>query len=124
MRNERVAIDTNILLYILSGDKPAHELVKGHEVVASTMVRMEALVYHGGEEGHLQQVHRFLERCQMEEIHRSIQDRAVELRLRYRLKLPDAVIAATAVHLGIPLITADKIFSKLKPECEIVLYMK
>jgi len=124
MRSERVAIDTNILLYILGGDKAAHELVKGREVVASTMVRMEALVYHGNDAGHLEQVHRFLQRCQLEEIHRSIQDQAVDLRLRYRIKLPDAVIAATAVHLGIPLITADKIFSKLKPECEVVLYGK
>jgi predicted nucleic acid-binding protein len=33
MRNERVAIDTNILLYILGGDKSAHELLQGHEVV-------------------------------------------------------------------------------------------
>ena len=124
MSSERVAIDTNILLYILGGDKTANELLKGHDVVASTMVRMEALVYHGDDAGHLQQVHRFLERCQLEEIHRSIQDLAVDLRLRHRLKLPDAVIAATAIHLGIPLITADKIFSKLKSECEVVLYSK
>lgn len=124
MRSERVAIDTNILLYILGGDKTANELLKGHDVVASTMVRMEALVYHGDDLDHLQQVHRFLDRCQLEEIHRSIQDLAVDLRLRHRLKLPDAVIAATAIHLGIPLITADKIFSKLKPECEVVLYDK
>jgi predicted nucleic acid-binding protein len=124
MRNERVAIDTNILLYILGGDKAAHGLLKGCEVVASTMVRMEALVYHGANAEHLHQVHRFLERCQLEEIHRSVQDAAVDLRLRYRLKLPDAVIAATAMHLGIPLITADKVFSRLKPECEVVLYGK
>lgn len=124
MRNERVAIDTNILLYILGGDKPAHELLKGRDVVASAMVRMEAMVYHGADKDHLVQVQRFLDRCALEEIHRSIQDRAVDLRLRYKLKLPDAVIAGTALHLGIPLITADKIFSKLKPEVELVLYAK
>jgi hypothetical protein len=33
MRNERIAIDTNILLYVLGGDALAHELVKGREVV-------------------------------------------------------------------------------------------
>jgi predicted nucleic acid-binding protein len=55
---------------------------------------------------------------------RSIQDRAVDLRMRHRLKLPDAVIAATAAHLGIPVITADKVFDKLKAECEVVLYRK
>ena len=51
MSSERVAIDTNILLYILGGDKTANELLKGHDVVASTMVRMEALVYHGDDAG-------------------------------------------------------------------------
>ena len=58
------------------------------------------------------------------EIHRSLQDLAVDLRLRYKLKIPDAIIAATAIHLGIPLITADKTFGKLKPEFEILLYGK
>ncbi len=124
MRNERVAIDTNILLYVLGGDASVHELLKGRDVVASAMVRMEAMVYHGKDNGHLAQVQRFLERCHLEEIHRSIQDLAVDIRKRYRLKLPDAVIAATAIHLGIPLITADKTFAKLKPEFEIVLYTK
>lgn len=122
MKSERVAIDTNILLYILGGDGAANELLKGHVVVASTMVRMEALVYHGADVTHIEQVHRFLERCHLEEIHRSIQDLAVDLRLRHRLKLPDAVIGATAIHLGIPLITADRAFNKLKSDCEVVLY--
>ena len=47
MRNDRVAIDTNILLYILGGDKELNVMLKGSDVVASAMVRMEALVYHG-----------------------------------------------------------------------------
>jgi len=62
--------------------------------------------------------------CELVEIHRSVQDVAVDLRMRYELKLPDAIIADTAIHMGIPLITADKSFSKLKPEFEVVLYGK
>ena len=124
MRSERVAIDTNVLLYILGGDKDLNELLKGRDVVASVMVRMEALVYHGADKEHLAQVQRFLDRCELEEIHRSVHERAVDLRLRYKLKLPDAIIAATAIHLAIPLITADKTFAKLQPEFEVVLYGK
>ncbi|MBK9273040.1 MAG: type II toxin-antitoxin system VapC family toxin [Flavobacteriales bacterium] len=124
MRNERIAIDTNILLYILGGDKSLASLLAGKDVVASAMVRMEAMVYHGKDEGHLEHVHAFLRRCEVVEIHRSVQDLAVDLRLRYKLKLPDAIIAATATHLGIPLITADKVFSKLDPEFEVVVYGK
>lgn len=122
MRNERVAIDTNILLYILGGDKSLASLLTGKDVVASAMVRMEAMVYHGKDPDHLDRVHAFLLRCELEEIHRAVQDRAVDLRLRHKLKLPDAIIAATAIHLGIPLITADKSFGKLKPEFEVVVY--
>ncbi|MEO8069311.1 MAG: hypothetical protein ABI599_16555, partial [Flavobacteriales bacterium] len=68
MRNERVAIDTNILLYILGGAKDLGQLLKGSDVVASTMVRMEAMVYHGADPGHLLQVQHFLERCELVEI--------------------------------------------------------
>ncbi len=124
MRSERIAIDTNILLYILGGDKDLSILLMGRDVVVSSMVRMEAMVYHGKDSDHLERVHHFLQRCELEEIHRSVQDAAVDLRLRYKLKLPDAIIAATAIHLGIPLITADRSFGKLKPEFEIVLYSK
>jgi len=86
------------------------------------MVRMEALVYHGKDRTHLEQVNKFLDRCQLEEIHRSIQDITVDLRRRYKLKIPDAIIAATAIHLGIPLITADKTFARLQPDHEVLIY--
>ncbi len=36
------------------------------------------------------------------------------------MKLPDAIIAATAIHLQIPLITADKDFEKVE---ELMLYL-
>jgi predicted nucleic acid-binding protein len=124
MRNERIAIDTNIVLYVLGGDKQLAAMLAGRDVVVSAMVRMEAMVYHGKDAAHLDMVARFLQRCWMEEIHRSVQDVAVDLRLRYKLKLPDAIIAATAAHLGIPLITADKSFAKLKPEFDLVIYGK
>ncbi len=115
MRNERIALDTNIVLYILAGDAGLSDMLKGKDVVASAMVRMETMIYHGNDIGHLEQVEDFLQGCEIEEIHRSIQDIAIDLRLRYKLKLPDAIIGATAFHLAIPLITADRSFAKLKP---------
>lgn len=111
-----------MLLYILGGDRGLASLLNGKDVVASAMVRMEAMVYHGHDQDHLGQVKAFLDRCEVVEIHRSVQDLAVELRLRHKLKLPDAVIAATAAHLGLPLLTADKAFAKLKPAFEVVMY--
>jgi predicted nucleic acid-binding protein len=43
-----------------------------------------------------------------------IKETAIELKQRYKTKLPDAVIASTALYLDIPLITFDKGFSKFE----------
>jgi predicted nucleic acid-binding protein len=44
----------------------------------------------------------------------SISNIAINIRKKYNLKLPDAIIAATAELYGIPLLTVDKGFSKIK----------
>ncbi|NCS90004.1 MAG: hypothetical protein COW71_13430 [Ignavibacteriales bacterium CG18_big_fil_WC_8_21_14_2_50_31_20] len=38
----------------------------------------------------------------------------IKLRKKYRLKLPDAIICASAASLGIPLVSNDKIFEKVE----------
>lgn len=43
-----------------------------------------------------------------------LKNKIVELRNTYRLKLPDAIIAATAIVNNIVLVTADGDFKKVK----------
>lgn len=43
-----------------------------------------------------------------------ISDLAINIRKKYNIKLPDAIIAATAQALNIPLLTADNGFAKIK----------
>lgn len=50
-----------------------------------------------------------------------IKRKAVFLKRFYRLKTVDSIIAATARSLDYPLISADKVFSKVK-EINFVLY--
>ena len=47
-------------------------------------------------------------------MNRGIKDISIDLRRNYKLKLPDAIIAATAIFLGIPLISADGHFDKIE----------
>jgi predicted nucleic acid-binding protein len=49
----------------------------------------------------------------------AIKQLATELRRTRGLKLADAVIAATALHLNLPLLTADDGFSRMKDILEI-----
>ena len=48
-----------------------------------------------------------------------IKSYTIEFRKKYKLKLPDAIIAATAQFLNIPLVTADKSFNKIN---EIIVF--
>lgn len=38
----------------------------------------------------------------------------IQLKQKYKVKLPDAIIAATAIHYNIPFITADADFKIIK----------
>ena len=45
---------------------------------------------------------------------------AIDLRKRHGLKVPDCLIAATAIQLDVPLVSSDKHFERLKDE--VALY--
>ncbi|MCA1764084.1 MAG: PIN domain-containing protein [Cryomorphaceae bacterium] len=44
----------------------------------------------------------------------SVKQHTVAIRRKTKLKLPDAIIAATAMSLGVPMLTADADFKKIK----------
>ena len=50
----------------------------------------------------------------MVDINREIKDEVIALRRQYNIKLPDAIIAATALYLNMPLFSADGIFHKIQ----------
>jgi predicted nucleic acid-binding protein len=47
-------------------------------------------------------------------------EKAIYIRKSYALKLPDAIIAASSIVSGLPLISADKQFEKIK-ELDLIL---
>jgi predicted nucleic acid-binding protein len=48
---------------------------------------------------------------------------AIDLKQKYKLKLPDAIIAATAIHLELPFISSDADFKPIK-ELDLILLEK
>jgi len=49
-----------------------------------------------------------------------IKEKTIELKRKYNIKLPDAIIASTSLIYELPLITADKGFSKIV-ELDLIL---
>ena len=64
-------------------------------------------------------IHRTLSYCSIWDVGPAIKDHCVRLRSQYRMKLADALIAATPVSLGLPLVTSDKGLDRVKGELEL-----
>ncbi len=121
MNGTKLLLDTNIALYFLGGDTVLATLLDQREVFLSVITEMEMLGYPGISEQEIEQIKGFLQDCQVIDLSPAIKEKAIELRRTYGLKLPDAIIAATAVDLNLPLISADGIFSRIT-ELDFVYY--
>ena len=121
MSGNSLVLDTNIVLYLFSGDKTIAESLNGKNVFISFITELEILGYPGLTSQQMINAKSFFNDVSLVDIHSEIKKIVVELRRSYKIKLPDAIIAATAYYLNLPLFTADKNFSKLS-ELSILLY--
>jgi predicted nucleic acid-binding protein len=122
MNGHRVVCDTNVVLFLLKGDKAVAAALAGRELVISQITRIELLSFAGISRAERKKIELFLETWPVESLHQSIEDITIELRKKHHCKLPDAVIAATASYLDIPLITADKGLLRMHEDAEVIFY--
>ena len=55
------------------------------------------------------------------ELTKPIRDKTIVFRRDYGLKIPDAIIAATAFHVDLPLVTMDSDFRKINELNTVIL---
>jgi predicted nucleic acid-binding protein len=107
MASMKAVVDTNILIDYLSGsNKAKEELDAFDELYISLITWMEILV--GAEEGKEEgEIREFLRRFRVHAVDEGVAERAVEIRRREKIRLLDAIIWATALQLGILLVTRN-----------------
>ena len=107
MASVKAVIDTNILIDYLNGsEKAKHELDSFEELYISIITWMEILV--GVEETDEEsEIREFLRRFRIQHVDAGVAERAVEIRRREKVRLPDAIIWATAQQLGVLLVTRN-----------------
>jgi predicted nucleic acid-binding protein len=122
MRSQ-VVFDTNILIYFFDGNAKAAKLLETTEFFLSSMTHVEILSDLNTSKQKRELIKDFLSAITIIQTSPIICEKAAKLRLSYAIKLPDAIIAATASYLGLPLITGDAEFFKIK-EVEIIPFTK
>ena len=119
MTAERLLADTNILIHHINGDKRIEGILQDRIIHISFITEVEFLSYPGFAPEERAVVKRWLQGFIVNGADAGIRSVAIDLRVRFRLKLADAFVAATAAYLNIPLVTEDKHFKKLKEEVDL-----
>lgn len=104
-------LDTNIALYLLGG-RLAAPLPSGDYGV-SVITEMELLSWPSLRPEEETRVNAFLSSVTVCDLTPAIRTRTVQLRRDERLKLPDAIICATAIENGVDLWTNDARLAKV-----------
>jgi predicted nucleic acid-binding protein len=104
--------DTNILIYHLNGklDEAAERMLEQaleENARISVITRIEVLGWPGQTEDAFQRARSFLDQFNEQPLTDDIAEESVALRRKRRLKIPDAIIAATALRLNLPLVTRN-----------------
>ena len=80
----------------------------------SVISEMELLSFSGITEEEENSIKALLNDCKEISLLKDVKDKAIELRKKYKTKLPDAIVAASAIVNNLPLITADKGFNQIQ----------
>jgi len=101
-------IDTNIIIHYLEGEQAAVLFLRTHrgKLAISSITWMETLSYPFSAEEE-QVVRIFLKEFRLIEISSPVMELSVEIRRKKKMKLPDAIITASAVHHELILVTRN-----------------
>ncbi|MFQ4144678.1 type II toxin-antitoxin system VapC family toxin [Chlorogloeopsis sp. ULAP02] len=108
----RYLYDTNIFIYYLAGETRvdslfAEDFLNLHEILMSPIVRIELVSFPGLSEDEEQSIEDLLSQFSSVPLSREIEDQTIQLKRQHKIKLPDAIIAATTLNQDAFLVTRN-----------------
>ena len=117
---ERFLIDTNIIIYYLSGKIPDSHLNKINQILEksfniSTITKVEILGWHKIPNAEKLKIESFIKQANVIYIDEFIEDKAISVKQKYKTAIPDAIIGATALVNNYTIVTRNvSDFKKIK----------
>lgn len=119
MNGHKYLADTNTLIFLLDRHPSLHSFL-GSNWYYSFITEIELLGKPGITAREMKTIRDLLSACEKVTHTEQINQLTISLRQKYRIKLPDALIAATALSSDLPLLTFDKGFTQIN-HLDIVL---
>jgi hypothetical protein len=105
--------DTNTAIYYLQqqfppgAEKFIDDLLKEEQPVISAITEIELLCWKTTNEKDLEVLHSFINDALVLELEQSIKLKTADIRMAHKIKLPDAIIAATALIYNLTLLSRN-----------------
>lgn len=114
-------LDTNVVIYSCQADGGWLAQWTGHaDAAIASVTRVEALGFVEIAPAEESAIREYLGRCPAYPLDEGVIERAIRLRQQKKMKLGDAIIAATALEFGLPLVTRNVDDFKHVAELEII----
>ena len=110
MSGNSILTDSNIILYLLSGNALLADYLQPRSIFISIISEIEILGFQHLTANQEQKIKKLLASFRIIGLDETVKEETIRLRKDFRLKLPDCIVAATALSLDLPLLTADKQF--------------
>lgn len=96
-------IDTNIIGRFLNNrlDDDLAYYIENHNFQTSIISKIELLSWDGFSEKQLKVINQFLNQTTIVYLEETVVIKAIEIRKKYKLKIPDAIIAASALSYNL-----------------------
>jgi len=121
MSGNNIVADTSLLVNFFNGVEISRKVMRGQHIWLSCITEMELLSYHQLSADDEKLIRSFLHQCNVIELTGPVRELAIDIRKRSRLKIPDAIIAATSINLELPLLTMDSDFKNIEQLDVIIL---
>jgi len=118
--------DTNTVIYYLqrqfppSAEKFMDNLADEALPVISAITEIELLCWKSATEKDLKVLHNFIDDVLIIELERPIKYKTADIRKRHKIKLPDAIIAATALVYELTLVSRNVSDFKIIDELQLI----
>ncbi|MFH1050331.1 MAG: type II toxin-antitoxin system VapC family toxin [bacterium] len=118
--DEKFIIDTNILIYYLDGSIPNKQLTKLEKIFVdsfniSTITKIELLGWQKIDKTTISKIELFIRNAKIYYLDFHTENKTIELKQKYKIAIPDTIIAATALINKFTLVTRNQTdFRKIK----------
>jgi predicted nucleic acid-binding protein len=111
--NDKMLVDTSIFISLLQGNRKIAELLSGKILFYSFISEIELLGVSGISSAQQQIVKDVLKNCVRIGYSETTGEKTIAIKQKKKIKIPDAIIAASAIEHDIALFTADKDFASI-----------